>query len=1294
MKRQGWLGVLVVLLGTLGLMEQGFGVVLPSGLVIERVDFDWVNTASWLGNGNYYAANGEYPTNTSASFYVDLGSVQTVTSFHLINAQYAVGWQNIKELEVHHSIGEGGTFIPSSSACYDTAEPVFVGIPGGAYNSDAGAVRSIPLTSPTTGRYFMFEVVSNGVDPYYLDQGDTAYFGDIRQIEAGTTLLPSGLIVKGIDSDWVNPASWLGNGNYYAANKEYPANTSASFYVDLGSVQTITSFHLINAPYAVGWQNIKELKVHHSNGGTFPPNSSACYDTVTPVFAGIPGGSYNSNAGAVRSIPLTSPTPGRYFMFEVVSNGVDPYYLVQNDAAYFGDIRQIEAGTTLLPSGLIVKGIDSDWVNPASWLGDGNYYAANGEYPVNTSASFYVDLGSVQAVTSFNLINTQYNIGWWNIKELKVHHSKDGTFTATSSACYDTAEPVFSGLPGGGYNSDAGTVRSIPLTSPTPGRYFMFEVVSNGIDPYYLDQGDTAYFGDISVIADIALNKTYTLDPGGNYSGCTDAGDTTQLTDGLYTQGQFWSQLSTVGWQNGENIIVTIDLASVQSISGVSFNTAAGSANVTWPDHIHIFVAGEDQQFYDIDDLVALSNTENGSPPVSGYAVHKYSTHSLQTWGRYMAIVFDAMPYYAFVDEIEVFSGNSIWVNSPRNGPAISNIREYLFGKEMTACVKQRIQSDIDAIRTKTNNSSISSSAKSYINSELDAVQVNIPTIEIPYSSTFRAILPLNVDHERLFKAQAYYWNALGSSGVRYWNSTLWGPLSHVGDPPSSNGASVSMDMMREEYRAGAFNLSNATQSPKSITMTITGLRGGTNPSYITVHDVTWTDTRDNQPVAAALPTIDPVSGSYPITLKPGLTKQIWLTFHPTSLSSGTYTGQIKLRGDVSINIPVTFQLRNYTFPSRPALSLGGFDYSNAFPSSLVNDGNKVAVLNHLKDHFVDAPWSTRFVMPYGTYDSQGNLVTNPSTAAFDSWIALWLDASRYYVFAGTGDYIGDSPNKFFRGTPEFNTAVGAWITFWAGHIQAMGLLPGQFNLEPVDEPSGNSSAVEDTIIAWTNAIHYANTGIKVWVNPVYTTLAGINESVVATCDILCPNRVIFLNNTSSYRDYFVQKQAQGKSLEFYSCNAPVRNLDPYSYYRLQAWTCWKYNAAAMHFWTFTQSPLISSWNEYVLKAGGDCTPFFIGPVSVTAAKYMEACREGIEDYEYFVILRGLVSQAIASGYALDPRTIQGQNLLATLPDQVLNAGTTTSYLWTDTAVNRTSADNARSQLLQSIMNVKVMLGL
>ena len=75
----------------------------------------------------------------------------------------------------------------------------------------------------------------------------------------------------------------------------------------------------------------------------------------------------------------------------------------------------------------------------------------------------------------------------------------------------------------------------------------------------------------------IALGKPYKLSPGSSYGFSADAGDATQLTDGVYSVGYFWVQKSTVGWSRG-TVQISIDLGEPQPILGLSYNTAAGVA--------------------------------------------------------------------------------------------------------------------------------------------------------------------------------------------------------------------------------------------------------------------------------------------------------------------------------------------------------------------------------------------------------------------------------------------------------------------------------------------------------------------------------------------------------------------------------------------------------------------------------------------------------------------------------------------------------------------------------------------
>ena len=244
----------------------------------------------------------------------------------------------------------------------------------------------------------------------------------------------------------------------------------------------------------------------------------------------------------------------------------------------------------------------------------------------------------------------------------------------------------------------------------------------------------------------IALGARYTLDPGPNYGLCTEPGDAEQLTDGVYTEGYFWAQLSTVGWQEKTPSIFTLDLGEVMPISGVSFSTAAGFADVRWPLTIRILVAGEDEEFHEIGDLVELSEQQHGplvpvragdALPVSfneaeihhhydanrdrypqkmtpelreqilrdlhealagQYGTYRYRTDRLRAHGRYVSLVVWNEPY-TFADEIEVYAGEPEWVNEPLPGPAIADVKEYAGGLAIQKGIRTRFARDIESLR-------------------------------------------------------------------------------------------------------------------------------------------------------------------------------------------------------------------------------------------------------------------------------------------------------------------------------------------------------------------------------------------------------------------------------------------------------------------------------------------------------------------------------------------------------------------------------------------------------------------
>lgn len=151
----------------------------------------------------------------------------------------------------------------------------------------------------------------------------------------------------------------------------------------------------------------------------------------------------------------------------------------------------------------------------------------------------------------------------------------------------------------------------------------------------------------------IALGKPYTLSPPPSYEYCTDPGDATQLTDGEYTVGYFWTQMSTVGWYLYSPQIV-VDLGEVRAIDGIMINCPGGGrAGVKFPTVTYL-VSDDGERFHEVARLTPAGLRQDGT----SWYTHKFLADDLNTRGRYVMIVLDKDGSTVFADELEVYPGD------------------------------------------------------------------------------------------------------------------------------------------------------------------------------------------------------------------------------------------------------------------------------------------------------------------------------------------------------------------------------------------------------------------------------------------------------------------------------------------------------------------------------------------------------------------------------------------------------------------------------------------------------------
>ena len=776
----------------------------------------------------------------------------------------------------------------------------------------------------------------------------------------------------------------------------------------------------------------------------------------------------------------------------------------------------------------------------------------------------------------------------------------------------------------------------------------------------------------------IALHKPYTLEPAPTYGDCADDADRTLLTDGVYTGGYFWVASTTVGWVHSRPVVVTIDLGQVEPIAGLSYSTAAGVADVTWPFSILVMVSDDGTLWTAVGDLVALSNRRRAPAPTP-YSTHRFVTGDLQTRGRYVALVVDCIPY-TVVDEIEVYQGQQAWMALPPEGEQVAEPPlQYWRTRQVLESVQWRMNADLTEVLGAIDGADLSQPERTALQAQAEELRGEVEAQE-DLPEDFTTVLPLNELHTRIYALNAPLLRARGYRGLTVWGGYRYDPLQPLQSPekPPAQPPVLRVRMMRYEHRAEVLNLTNATDGALTATIEASGPRRLLRA--ITLREALFTDTRERTPVAAALAPGETGRRRLQVSVPAGTTRQVWLDVNSRDLPAGDYEATLTVAtglGQDAATVPLSVHVAALDMPSEFSIAIGGWDETNGTGGYDVTAENMAPLIQNLRDHGVNMPWSNPQVVPSpGQYDVGGNLTTAPDFAAWDEWVDRWLGARHWGVFANVGNtFAGEAvpwapqtgvtePGSDDRsatsvhgverprrpmGTPRFDRMVGAWVTAWAQHAQAQGIAPSQIKLLLVDEP--RSDGQDQIIIAWAKAIHAAQPELVIWNDPIHADPAQADPQFYAQSDVLSPNMSRFLSGGKPYQDFFVARQRAGCELWFYSCSGPAKLLDPASYWRGQFWLNLKYGGKGSCYWAFGDEAG-GSWNAYVQPRAA-YSPLFLSQTTVTDAKQMEAIREGAEDYEYFGMLRARVAELERQG-ADRNLVAEAKTLLVTGPEQVV----------------------------------------
>ncbi len=786
----------------------------------------------------------------------------------------------------------------------------------------------------------------------------------------------------------------------------------------------------------------------------------------------------------------------------------------------------------------------------------------------------------------------------------------------------------------------------------------------------------------------IALGKSVTFGAPPSYGLTADPEDNKQITDGKFAgasqpkEGEenfsLWQHKAAVGWIFTSPVIITIDLGSVQPISGATYSTAAGISDVIWPHAIYVATSDDNKNWQYAGDLIALS-AKNGAPPEKNYNTFRFTTHDMQTKGRYISFGV-VSNLYTFVDEIEVYRGDESWLALPDKTRAVSGMDNLIKSTIATTHAKQRLKSDIATIRESIRNAGLPTGTASTLEARLNQLSAAASQMQ-PVSEGFQTILPLNDVHRDILAVHGEMLAAQKAKPLTVWKQNRYEWLPLFAKPQTKQKTELNFSMLGNQSRSDVLMLTNSSGQSQQATLQLKTAPQGATADWLKVYAVAWTDTKSGVPVADALLPISLRNGNYSVEIPAGMTRKVWFTVDSSKLPPARTGSTLVVNGGgKSVAVPFHLDVSKVAM-KKPRLSLGMWDYTNGNGTDGINPQNRQAAIELMRSHHVDSPWATGAALPRpgeNDFDEENNLKAKLDFSNFDQWVAMWPGARRYFVFPAVGDSFAGAK----MGTPEFNARVGSWVKTLSSHMKELGLQPSQLGLLLVDEP--HTDEQDAILVAWAKAVNAAAPELTLFEDPTWQRPDQTKTPAAFTAvDILCVETDNYIKGGAPVQAFYQQLRAQGKELWFYSASGPTRFFDPQRYYRHPAWQAFAAGAHGQGFWAFGDSGgAPTSWNAYNETRVG-YAPAFLGKDSVNNSVHWESVREGVEDYEVLSMLQDAIN---ASKNAVWKK--QAQRVL----DGAVKAVTASwsgDYDWT----KATDSDLADAQLqkLRDFLNTQKM---
>lgn len=404
----------------------------------------------------------------------------------------------------------------------------------------------------------------------------------------------------------------------------------------------------------------------------------------------------------------------------------------------------------------------------------------------------------------------------------------------------------------------------------------------------------------------------------------------------------------------------------------------------------------------------------------------------------------------------------------------------------------------------------------------------------------------------------------------------------------------------------------------------------------------------------------DPLLPYKPFDLPPQTTQPIWLTVQvPPNASPGEYKSLITIQGgNAQISIPLTIKVWSFSLPKSPSLKVI-FDFHS----------NAGLDLKSWYRFYAEHRISPNTIRPEPTIDYKDGQVSL-NTSGFDEMAHYCLDKLGMSVVYLPGFFYmmgwGFSPKQMFgyeAFTPEFNLAFSQCYRAFLNHLKEKGW-KDKFVYYVADEPHYWFPKVVENMRKMCDLIHSVSRDI-----PIYSSVWDYVGDWVGYLDIWGVGP-----HGSCPVDKMEELKRSGAKLWFTTDGHMCIDTPYLAIERLLPYLCWKYGVEGYEFWGlnwWTYNPYEKGWHVFLphtFTEGGETTMIrypngdgflsyppvdknYKEPVSTIR---LEQVREGIEDYEYLVLLDRLVAEARGKGMDVSQasRILERARALVSIPNK------------------------------------------